>query len=938
MLSGDSPERKPSFSQASSDDDTEIYVRKEGANVAPTPAQPTPAPAAAPAPEKEVTLGGEDTEITEPVRNANPDPGPFATFLAPNKSAGPAKAMRDTPADRPLPSSDADTEVYVGRQPKPEERIASTAETGQFLIAPNAEGDGTYSYPEKPKAAMPAKPVPNAKDPAFQTTVNAIHQKRSTAESGAFLIPPSGAAGGAGGDSFYEYPSTPKEAKPTRSPGAPLAPAQNDRLRAAMMYKGPISDDGSILYEGKPKEQPAAPAEQLRTTMMYKGPAMGGDNAVLYDGKPREIPRHDLERAKPTETGSDGTELYVGHKPTRSVQGIESNNNFVLYGGKVEATKPSIKPGPPTEGPNATKYYANPRTVPGNKVVERNSMFDVYESTREEPQALPRLEEPAGSSTTPKPKDDAAANAPVVRPSWQDGNAVLYTSKDPTRRGEGKYPSLVNLRPERGYERSVSDSNGFVFYEKPKAPREPRAAGPVATDTTGSYLYYEKAKQVEPAPATSVPAASSASNGYELYEAPRATVAPPDAPQPPTPEPAPFLAAPVKEPPTAPVAVPAEPVAVEDDFEVYERAPAEVVEPTPSLATPEPEASPIPPVPEPARAASAAETFAPLDLPLAAAEPIPEPEPVVEQTEVVQAEPLVEAGPEMALLLPPVVDESPQPEPLELAEETTRLPAMELEPVPELDVVIDIIESAEPTRIEPEAASLEPAPVITDLPGETKLDGVDVVEAPLAPLPLAFATGNMPTLPRFEPPEPTLPEIETIQLMASSQSTQATGLDREEPTPEYIPKEFTLEASGRGTVDMRIGFVVSEFNYDITTMMLERAKSHAEFLGAKVGPILHVPGTFDMGLAVKKLLGRRDVDGVVTLGAVIQGETDHDQVVLQHASRKIADLSIDSGKPVALGITGPGMTRLQAMERIDRAKDAVEAVVKLHGRLKAIET
>ena len=135
---------------------------------------------------------------------------------------------------------------------------------------------------------------------------------------------------------------------------------------------------------------------------------------------------------------------------------------------------------------------------------------------------------------------------------------------------------------------------------------------------------------------------------------------------------------------------------------------------------------------------------------------------------------------------------------------------------------------------------------------------------------------------------------------------------------------------------IRIGAVVSEFHYDITMMMLERAKEHAEFLGAKITKVVKVPGVFDMGLAIKKLLERDDIDGVVTLGAVIEGETEHDEIVMQHAARKIADLAIEYGKPVSLGISGPGMTRLQAEERIERAKSAVEAVVKMCKRLKEI--
>lgn len=134
--------------------------------------------------------------------------------------------------------------------------------------------------------------------------------------------------------------------------------------------------------------------------------------------------------------------------------------------------------------------------------------------------------------------------------------------------------------------------------------------------------------------------------------------------------------------------------------------------------------------------------------------------------------------------------------------------------------------------------------------------------------------------------------------------------------------------------DMKIGIVVSEFNYDITSMMLERAKEHAKFLGVEVSEVMHVPGVFDMPLAIKKLLKKDNVDGVVTLGTVITGETKHDETVMSQASRKITDLALDFEKPVSLGITGPGMSRLQAEERIERAKNAVESVVKMYERTK----
>jgi len=137
---------------------------------------------------------------------------------------------------------------------------------------------------------------------------------------------------------------------------------------------------------------------------------------------------------------------------------------------------------------------------------------------------------------------------------------------------------------------------------------------------------------------------------------------------------------------------------------------------------------------------------------------------------------------------------------------------------------------------------------------------------------------------------------------------------------------------------VRLGIVVAEFNYDVTYLMLQKALNHAKFLGAEVTYVFKVPGTFEVPLAVRKLLKMPEVDGVVALGAVIQGETKHDELVAQQSARKILDLGVEFGKPVALGIIGPGASRMQALERVeDYARRAVEAVVKMVKRLRLLE-
>ena len=134
----------------------------------------------------------------------------------------------------------------------------------------------------------------------------------------------------------------------------------------------------------------------------------------------------------------------------------------------------------------------------------------------------------------------------------------------------------------------------------------------------------------------------------------------------------------------------------------------------------------------------------------------------------------------------------------------------------------------------------------------------------------------------------------------------------------------------------KIGIVVSDFNAEITHTMEKLANEHVKFLVGTVINTIHVPGAFDMPLAVKKLVEDKDVDGVVTLGVVIEGDTDHDNIVANNAARKISDLSVGYNEPIALGISGPKMSRADAVKRLDGyAKRSVESCFKMLKAMKA---
>jgi 6,7-dimethyl-8-ribityllumazine synthase len=112
--------------------------------------------------------------------------------------------------------------------------------------------------------------------------------------------------------------------------------------------------------------------------------------------------------------------------------------------------------------------------------------------------------------------------------------------------------------------------------------------------------------------------------------------------------------------------------------------------------------------------------------------------------------------------------------------------------------------------------------------------------------------------------------------------------------------------------------------------MLEQALKRAKELGAQITYVCRVPGAFDMPIIIQDLLEKDDVDAVATLGAIVKGETAHDETIAATLSDQISTLSIKFRKPVALGISGPRETWTQAEARaVEYANRSVESAITL---------
>lgn len=145
---------------------------------------------------------------------------------------------------------------------------------------------------------------------------------------------------------------------------------------------------------------------------------------------------------------------------------------------------------------------------------------------------------------------------------------------------------------------------------------------------------------------------------------------------------------------------------------------------------------------------------------------------------------------------------------------------------------------------------------------------------------------------------------------------------------------------GEGPVPKRVGIVVSSFNATITAPMRDAAIRVLEAAGVEEVPILEVSGALEIPVAALALLQQGTCAGVVAIGAVIKGETDHYEHVATEASRGIGEVALRTGKPVGNAV----LTVREYDHAVERSRpgpgnkggEAAEAVLALARRLAAL--
>lgn len=142
----------------------------------------------------------------------------------------------------------------------------------------------------------------------------------------------------------------------------------------------------------------------------------------------------------------------------------------------------------------------------------------------------------------------------------------------------------------------------------------------------------------------------------------------------------------------------------------------------------------------------------------------------------------------------------------------------------------------------------------------------------------------------------------------------------------------------------RFAILVSEWNTDVTEALFEGAYQTLLQHGAKAENIVrgNVPGSYELSLGAQWFAQRDDIDAVIALGCVIQGETKHNDYINHAVAQGLTNVGLKTGKPVIFGVLTPN-DQQQALDRAggkhgNKGDEAAITAIKMLGLQQQVYT
>tara|TARA_Y100001958_G_scaffold24485_1_gene15332 strand:+ start:3881 stop:4276 length:396 start_codon:yes stop_codon:yes gene_type:complete len=124
-----------------------------------------------------------------------------------------------------------------------------------------------------------------------------------------------------------------------------------------------------------------------------------------------------------------------------------------------------------------------------------------------------------------------------------------------------------------------------------------------------------------------------------------------------------------------------------------------------------------------------------------------------------------------------------------------------------------------------------------------------------------------------------------------------------------------------------IAIVCGSYHKTEIERMLNLARDQAEKENLKIVEIIWVPGAMEVPLALSRVMNNPEIHGAACLGIIEKGSTQHGLAMGQAVLSSIIDLQLESGKPIGLGIIGPGAEPEHIEPRLEpHARAAISAI------------
>ncbi len=131
---------------------------------------------------------------------------------------------------------------------------------------------------------------------------------------------------------------------------------------------------------------------------------------------------------------------------------------------------------------------------------------------------------------------------------------------------------------------------------------------------------------------------------------------------------------------------------------------------------------------------------------------------------------------------------------------------------------------------------------------------------------------------------------------------------------------------------LRIGLVAARYNQPLVDALLERTVAALRSAGVRSAnlPLLRVPGSGELPVAVGGLIARHRPHAVIALGVIVKGDTIHYAVLAESVAHALQRAALDAGTPVVNGVVTAGtaaQAAARARGRLDRGAEFARAAL-----------